>query len=326
MFYLSMPTKTLVMGRASAQSRLLMEALRAAGPAHLCRNPRMAAAIVRNITDELAIFEPQVTALDSDRARTSMGAERLLRVSSGIGLATLESAPPPVSVLVALAPASGSAALVQSKVFESISVRRIIVTTRADRAAQEALHEGLVDGLAFLKAGGNTEDIAEIVALVRSQRRAYDRDRFSKVATLLANGTTSFLREQTVLDLIHSTAQQASAEEVFLSLEPPGVLIRAERKPSIFLFICDDVYRTGLQEIAALARQDADTIQSTLRDRSSRRAEELEFAQHLAWVKILKGARRIGTDIRWHYKKLAINDLPAHVRAQLRQSPAPERT
>lgn len=311
MFYLLTPTKTLVMCRATARAESLLKALKADGPTEQCSNLRSAAATVRNIANEFAVFELTVSALDGDCAQTSMAPERLLRVSPGREFAPLEnSAPSPISVLVVLAPASGSMALIRSPIFSSIPVRRIIVTTRADHAAQDAHHSGLVDALVYIDAENIAADIADMIRSVRSQKRDYNRERLSIVTTLLANGTTKFLRDRNVLELINKTAQTADADEILLSLEPPGILIKRDGALSKFMLICDDDYRNGLLEISALRRRELETSRSkTSRlPRTLLRSAPTNFDQHVAWARHLKGAKRIGIEGRWHYKAFTIDD------------------
>ena len=196
-------------------------------------------------------FEPNIDKIEGFLAVGDPGGELVLRVHTPTNqrVECGEKIPPLTSVCVLVTKSVDAQKRAFLSAIRRTHTRTIIVikSLKHAKAAIAAVNAGLAH--AILLSEEHDFD-AQLRVTIERLNREYLQSVSARVRTYLAKGPTEFLEDPIISRMIDNAVKKYGAEEVYVRLDPPGLMLRKQGAPSQFLFICDEDYYTGMQEIS----------------------------------------------------------------------------
>lgn len=155
-----------------------------------------------------------------------------------------------ISVTALVAPELDQDTLTFLSSIKNGPARRLLVTSKREFiSAIRAANDRLVDAIVFVDEPNLEVNLGEQID--RLQREYFERST-TKLYVMLANGTTAFIEDPAIADLVSGLVQSMRAAEYYVSSEPPGVLLIDQSGVCSFVLIYHSDLRRAHIEIAAL--------------------------------------------------------------------------
>ena len=155
-----------------------------------------------------------------------------------------------ISVTALVAPELDQDTIAFLSSIENEAARRLLVTSKREFiSAIRAANDRLVDAIVFVDEPNLDVNLREQIG--RLQREYFERST-AKLHVMLANGTTAFVEDPEIAQLVSGLVQSMRAAEYYVSSEPPGVLLIDQSGVCSFVLIYHNDLRRAHMEIAAL--------------------------------------------------------------------------
>ena len=245
-------------------------------------------------------FEPRIENREDFLTVDDPGSERILRVHAPrVDLTAYGIKIPPLTSVCILATKSIEK---KTRTFLSAVRRtntRTVIVIEALKQAKPAIAAVNAGEAHALLSSSERDFGAQLNATIERLDQEYRQSASTPLRNLLAHGPTEFLADPTITKMIDSAARKYRAEEVYVRLDPPGVLMRKQGSPSEFLFIFDDDYRTGLREISQ-----AQIDKSPSRQSHGATPGFSEAPHDDGLSRLLSARKASGRNKTWYWKKV----------------------
>jgi len=237
-----------------------------------------------------AELKPTIVVEDNDRI-PAPGGERVIRVSARAPCEARKSVPPIATVVIIAARSLTPEIRGFLEAISETNTKRLLILGNDSEALHglDAINNGIVDALLFINSANYSD---RLVHTVRRLKRQNVARRQAVLSQLFANGPTAFLAYPDISKLIEKSYDANVDFESYLSLDPPGILIRNIQSPAEFHLICDEDYCRAMVEIRNAVKSERNVPSFTAGGFSEEGIPD-------AWNYLLSHAAAVGADKKW---------------------------